>query len=561
MPFILDGSSVYAKEGLYEENGLVYYEDAQGLVYGFYDDGKTCFLGGFMEITTENIVVPETITVKGVTYTVTTIISNALDDGFDDTLSIVKSIQLPDTLTTIEYAALNGLSSVEEIRIPKNVTDMDCWALPLTKFAVSEENATYSSDKQGWIYNKNKTILYRANQLTDGTATIPSTVEKIDMKAFSLTEFTKVVIPNSVKYIEESAFEQAAITGVEIPASVEYIGPFAFSMCSELTSVTLKEGIETIYAGAFAFNDNLKKIVIPASVRTIEGNPFSGCKKLTSVVVSKGNKNYCADESGNIYSKNKKTFVCANPVEKKITVPGSVKTIAEGAFSSCFVKEVIVKEGVEKIGYGCFAYCDNLVKITIAKSVDSIDDDVFNAVNENIKVYGYKNSYAEKYAKKYDIPFVSLDKSTAELPKVGSKKTLSSGQYKVTKSSSKSKEVTFVKPKSNNKTSITIPATVKINGYTYKVTEISSNALKNNEKIKSVTIGKNVKKIGKEAFCNCKKLNKITIKSSGLKSVGKNAIKNIDKRATIKVPAKQLSKYKKLFKSTTGYKKTMKIKK
>lgn len=103
-----------------------------------------------------------------------------------------------------------------------------------------------------------------------------------------------------------------------------------------------------------------------------------------------------------------------------------------------------------------------------------------------------------------------------------------------------------------NLTKITIPS---------KVTEIGSYAFKNCKKLSSVTIGKNVKKIGKEAFRGCSKLKKITIKSSKLKSVGKNAIKGIDKKATIKVPKKKLSKYKKLFKSKTGYKKTMKIKK
>lgn len=144
---------------------------------------------------------------------------------------------------------------------------------------------------------------------------------------------------------------------------------------------------------------------------------------------------------------------------------------------------------------------------------------------------------------------------------VGTKHTFSNGIYKITKSSSKSKEVTFVKPKSNKKTSFTIPATIKISGKTYKVTEIASKAFKNNKKLKSVTIGKNVKQIGTETFSGCKKLKKITIKGTMLKSVGKNAIKGIDKKATIKVPKKQLSKYKKLFKSKTGYKKTMKIKK
>ena len=147
------------------------------------------------------------------------------------------------------------------------------------------------------------------------------------------------------------------------------------------------------------------------------------------------------------------------------------------------------------------------------------------------------------------------------LPIIGQQVILSCGEFKITQSSIDSKEVTFVKLKNSKKTSVSIPAMITINGYTYKVTEIASKAFKNNKKLKSVTIGKNVTKIGKEVFSGCKKLKKITIKSAVLKSVGKNAIKNIDKKATIKVPKKQLSKYKKLFKSKTGFKKTMKIKK
>lgn len=152
---------------------------------------------------------------------------------------------------------------------------------------------------------------------------------------------------------------------------------------------------------------------------------------------------------------------------------------------------------------------------------------------------------------------------TAENPKellaVGTKKTISSGTYKVTKSSSKKKEVVFVKPKSSKKTTVTIPATVNMDGQIYKVTEVASKAFKNNKKIKSVTIGKNITKIGKEAFSGCKNLSKITIKSTTLKSVGKNTIKHINRKAVIKVPKKQYSKYKKLFNNKTGFKKSMKI--
>lgn len=148
-----------------------------------------------------------------------------------------------------------------------------------------------------------------------------------------------------------------------------------------------------------------------------------------------------------------------------------------------------------------------------------------------------------------------------EQPNVGEKVTLSSGQFKVTVSDANKKEVTFLKPQNSKKTTVSIPSTITIDGCVYEVTSVADKAFKNNKKLKSITIGINVTKIGKEAFQDCKNLKKITINSTKLKSVGKNAIKNIYKKATIKVPKKQLKQYKKLFKSATGYKKTMKIQK
>ena len=66
--------------------------------------------------------------------------------------------------------------------------------------------------------------------------------------------------------------------------------------------------------------------------------------------------------------------------------------------------------------------------------------------------------------------------------------------------------------------------------------------------------------IGKNAFKNCKKLKKITVKSKVLKKVGSGALKKIHKKAVVKVPKKKLKAYKKLFKKK-GQAKTVKIKK
>ncbi len=135
-------------------------------------------------------------------------------------------------------------------------------------------------------------------------------------------------------------------------------------------------------------------------------------------------------------------------------------------------------------------------------------------------------------------------------------------EYTIDTVKGKKGTVTYEGSTKNNAKKVTIPSTVTIDGKKYTVTEVADNAFKGNTKVKEVTVSKNITKIGKNAFSGCKNLKKVTIKSTKLKSVGKNALKNIKKDATIKVPKKQYEKYKKMLtKKKTGYKKTMKIKK
>lgn len=151
---------------------------------------------------------------------------------------------------------------------------------------------------------------------------------------------------------------------------------------------------------------------------------------------------------------------------------------------------------------------------------------------------------------------------TANGTAAGTEVAVSGATYVVT--DAKAKTVDYKAPAKADKTSITVPATVKIteNGVsaTYKVTGIGKNAFAKCKKLKKVTIGKNIKAIKANAFKNCKKLKTIVLKTTVLKSVGKNAIKGIQKKAMIKSPQKKKKAYKKLFTAKTGYKKSMKLK-
>lgn len=103
-------------------------------------------------------------------------------------------------------------------------------------------------------------------------------------------------------------------------------------------------------------------------------------------------------------------------------------------------------------------------------------------------------------------------------------------QYTVTSA----KEVKVTGPTKKSIRSVTIPATVKYKGTTYKVTSI-----------------------GSKAFYNCKKLKTVTIKSRKLKSVGKNAFKGIYKKAKVTVPKSKYKAYRKLLKKAGFSSKTV----
>ena len=132
----------------------------------------------------------------------------------------------------------------------------------------------------------------------------------------------------------------------------------------------------------------------------------------------------------------------------------------------------------------------------------------------------------------------------AAIPAKGKVYTSGNLKYKVTKSAYKNGTVSVYAPAEKTLTSASVPATVKINGYTFNVTAIGDKAFNGCTKLKKVTIGS--------------KVPTITVNSKVLKTVGASALKGISAKAVIKVPAAKLSAYQKLFKGK-GQKNSVKI--
>lgn len=198
----------------------------------------------------------------------------------------------------------------------------------------------------------------------------------------------------------------------------------------------------------------------------------------------------------------------------------------------------------ENDGYTGDAYCKDCgITLEIGKNIPALGH-----------TWEKKSVISPTYTKKGTITYIckrckekkAVTTKKLAYPKVGTRYTISGSTYKVTKAGA---EVMVYKT-SKAARSVTIPATIKAKGITYKVTAIGTKAFNGNKKLKKVTIGANIKKISNNAFFKCPALKTVTVKTMKLtkKTAGKKAFKGVNKKMVIKVPKKMKKAYVKMFK-------------
>lgn len=269
----------------------------------------------------------------------------------------IKSVVIPEGVTTISSAAFNNCKNLTDIEFPESLAE-----ITMVWRSWSSGEAEIPFDGTPWLEAKRaeNPLVIVNNILIDGQTCsrdveIPDGVTKICGGVFSgCTTVTSVAIPNSVEKIDAAAFYGCErLTEIVLPDSVSYIGDCAFDKCTALENVTFPNN--TVEMGYYIFGNLVDSHNTPWLVKKTAEEPL--------LIIN-----------GNLINGQ----LCTGDV----VIPDSVKSIADYAFSYYIgegVSSVKLPEGITKIPNGLFCNCTLLKSIDIPESVTEIGDCAFQA--------------------------------------------------------------------------------------------------------------------------------------------------------------------------------------
>ena len=441
---------------------------------------KVCAQNEYAETSTKarypglegDIVIPQTVTHNGITYTVTSI-----DDY------------------CFSYSNYNNSRSVTSVTIPASVMYIGKYAFAVTYVqAVNISPNSQLSTIGDWAFRLcNMKSIYLPNSLTS-----------IGVNAFSRSLLQSVTWPNSLTTIAENMFTDCQnLSSVTLPSSLTSIRGWAFMGCKALTSITLPASLTSIGEKAFSYS-GLTSITIPGSVTSIGNEAFYSCKslasaKLQNTVMGEAQFNLCDALTSVTFANGiteipYKAFSSAGLTS--LSLPSSVTAIGISAFYHCSFSSLSIPSHITTIGSSAFSTCENLTNVTIPSSVTSIGESVFGGCDA-LKSATILNSTIGEYQ------FYSCDQ--LETVTFGENlKTVAANAFNIcpalVKVNQNNADFTLLKKIPNYNTQL---KNVVIGN---NVTAIPASACQNWTGLQSVTLPNNFSSIGNSAFSGCTNL-------------------------------------------------------
>ncbi len=303
--------------------------------------------------------------------------------------SSLTTVVLPETLRTIGESAFSSCSALTTIDLPEKIHTIG-------EGAFSGCSALTAIDLPEALQIIGDSAFYGCTAMH--LAQLPETLTSLGASAFRNCESISLSkLPAGLKSIRNYAFQNCkGITVSEIPAGVTYIDNYAFSGCTSIPEMVIPESVTNINSYAFQNCTALTDVQLSVGLNTIRNAAFSGCTALRELRLPSSLTELGSD-----------AFSGCSSMETLKLSP-SLTSLNTDCFDGCAsLTEVVIPEGVTGVNSGAFANCQVLSKVVVPLSVENISGYAFSG-SKNVNIHGYAGSYAEDYASRYSIPFVSL---------------------------------------------------------------------------------------------------------------------------------------------------------
>ncbi len=355
-------------------------------------------------------------------------------------------------------------------------------------------------------------------------------VTKINDRAFhSYTNLTEITIPEGVTEIGTSVFYSCnALKSITLPTSLTKIGNATFSYCTNLTKINIPKNAQ--------FKKRLMEMGLESKINEVDIKKLDdtsmcdGCKyglndDNNTATLEDGRNAKNTVEIPKFVEKDGKQYKVTSVKEKAfwmnkyltgVTLPESVTSIGAHAFYACenLTEITLLANNGEKIGKYAFALCTKLKKVVMLGSYQAMPKNVFDGSATDVEMISMDIDAMQKFFNESALNNLFSSNNVFELD---AKNKFAGCEYKLHDDNT----ATLIKGDRTQET-VVIPQYVRKDNKKYRVTNIGNGAFARCESLTEITIPEGVKSIDEKTFLRCKNLKSITLPKT-LTNIGQGA--------------------------------------
>lgn len=316
----------------------------------------------------------------------------------------IHSVEVQSGATYIGYRAFYGCTNLSDITLPNTINCVEKEAFINTAFYNDEANW-----ENGILYLDQILIANKTEET--GTFTVKAGTRVIGSEGLKNTRFSNFILPFSLQTINGSAFEGCTnLTDIEFPHKVRTFYNYAFKGCTALKTITFPDRIDNLSPFSFEDCTTLETIYnLTGDIGWMGGRIFVNCTSLKDIYFTGTrelwDKIYGSQDLGTDMTNvtihcegdNIPEGECGKNLTWELTDAGVLTISGTGKMYDFAengapwdadkekIKEIVIKDGITKIGANSFPDYPNVSIVRIPPSVTAMGQKAFGYETGNIK--------------------------------------------------------------------------------------------------------------------------------------------------------------------------------